>query len=514
MPNHSEQPQLLLLEPKTENYGFGRSAMQNLPQNRVGPSRIPTSVHATISTIGLDETERRNLQTTAVTTPALKLEGIDVKTECLPSPSPSKSPDDQPVENVQPQIEVIPCKVCGDKSSGVHYGVITCEGCKGFFRRSQSSVVNYNCPRQKNCIIDRSNRNRCQYCRLRKCLDLGMSRDAVKFGRMSKKQREKVEDEVRLHKQMAEAHGAYAYATGGDYSPPTQNQPYTYEAAGVYPHYGAYSNHQVAVAPVSYPAHPTYGVAPQGAVPAANGGHPSPPDPTNAFSNFGDDSIVAVTAAFEQVQLGLRPLHASLPVDFQLQQLDRLTAWRRFADDLTQILQKVIDLVKTVPGFVRQNQDRQIVLLKGAVFELVLVMIAPCYNSTTETLCLDMVSVSRHLFSNTTNDETIFIDTLQSALQELSLCNLNTTELAMLSVVLLLESEPAEEHTVNQYKANLSNSLLERNQGATVDRVWSCVNLMRQCGQRHLLLLRHLRATLLPPNIQILPPLYNELFTD
>ncbi|XP_071748157.1 probable nuclear hormone receptor HR3 isoform X5 [Lepeophtheirus salmonis] len=100
------------------------------------------------------------------------------------------------------QIEIIPCKVCGDKSSGVHYGVITCEGCKGFFRRSQSSVVNYQCPRQKNCIVDRVNRNRCQFCRLQKCLALGMSRDAVKFGRMSKKQREKVEDEVRYHKEM------------------------------------------------------------------------------------------------------------------------------------------------------------------------------------------------------------------------------------------------------------------------------------------------------------------------
>lgn len=78
---------------------------------------------------------------------------------------------------VSAQIEIIPCKVCGDKSSGVHYGVITCEGCKGFFRRSQSSVVNYQCPRNKNCIVDRVNRNRCQYCRLQKCLRLGMSRD-------------------------------------------------------------------------------------------------------------------------------------------------------------------------------------------------------------------------------------------------------------------------------------------------------------------------------------------------
>uniref|UniRef100_A0A914GUW2 Nuclear hormone receptor HR3 n=1 Tax=Globodera rostochiensis TaxID=31243 RepID=A0A914GUW2_GLORO len=101
----------------------------------------------------------------------------------------------------EPQIEVIPCKVCGDKSSGVHYGVITCEGCKGFFRRSQNSPVNYQCARQKCCTVDRVSRNRCQFCRLKKCLELGMSREAVKFGRMSKKQREKVEDEVRLHKQ-------------------------------------------------------------------------------------------------------------------------------------------------------------------------------------------------------------------------------------------------------------------------------------------------------------------------
>ncbi|GFT48802.1 probable nuclear hormone receptor HR3 [Nephila pilipes] len=82
-----------------------------------------------------------------------------------------------------------------DKSSGAHYGIITCEGCKGFFRRSQFSVVNYQ------CVVDRFNRNRCQYyAMLQKCLALEMPRDSVKYGRISKKQGEKVEDEVRYHR--------------------------------------------------------------------------------------------------------------------------------------------------------------------------------------------------------------------------------------------------------------------------------------------------------------------------
>ena len=48
---------------------------------------------------------------------------------------------------------------------------------QGFFRRSQSGPMTYQCPRSGNCSIDRVNRNRCQFCRLQKCLALGMSRD-------------------------------------------------------------------------------------------------------------------------------------------------------------------------------------------------------------------------------------------------------------------------------------------------------------------------------------------------
>lgn len=134
------------------------------------------------------------------------------------------------------QIEIIPCKVCGDKSSGVHYGVITCEGCKGFFRRSQSGPMNYQCPRQKNCLVDRINRNRCQYCRLQKCLTLGMSRDAVKFGRMSKKQREKVEDEIRIqvlkHKMVPESPDSSVFSEAHQMPSSSQDQFAEYDSIG------------------------------------------------------------------------------------------------------------------------------------------------------------------------------------------------------------------------------------------------------------------------------------------
>ncbi|XP_072346590.1 nuclear receptor ROR-alpha-like [Scyliorhinus torazame] len=118
------------------------------------------------------------------------------------------------------QIEIIPCKICGDKSSGIHYGVITCEGCKGFFRRSQQNSVTYTCSQQQNCPIDRASRNRCQRCRLRKCLELGMSRDAVKFGRMSKKQRDSLHAEVQKHRMQQQQQLGKAEAAAQCYAAP------------------------------------------------------------------------------------------------------------------------------------------------------------------------------------------------------------------------------------------------------------------------------------------------------
>ncbi|KAM9520558.1 retinoic acid receptor alpha isoform 2-T2 [Guaruba guarouba] len=80
-----------------------------------------------------------------------------------------------------------PCFVCQDKSSGYHYGVSACEGCKGFFRRSIQKNMVYTCHRDKNCIINKVTRNRCQYCRLQKCFEVGMSKESVRNDRNKKK---------------------------------------------------------------------------------------------------------------------------------------------------------------------------------------------------------------------------------------------------------------------------------------------------------------------------------------
>ncbi|XP_027020769.2 nuclear receptor subfamily 1 group D member 2b [Tachysurus fulvidraco] len=88
---------------------------------------------------------------------------------------------------------VLLCKVCGDVASGFHYGVHACEGCKGFFRRSIQQNIQYKkCLKNENCPIMRINRNRCQQCRFKKCLLVGMSRDAVRFGRIPKREKQRM----------------------------------------------------------------------------------------------------------------------------------------------------------------------------------------------------------------------------------------------------------------------------------------------------------------------------------
>uniref|UniRef100_A0A0R3Q768 Nuclear receptor domain-containing protein n=1 Tax=Brugia timori TaxID=42155 RepID=A0A0R3Q768_9BILA len=70
-----------------------------------------------------------------------------------------------------------PCAVCGDKSTGTHYGVLSCNGCKGFFRRTILKNQKFTCRFNKACTINKNFRCACRYCRFQKCVRVGMKRE-------------------------------------------------------------------------------------------------------------------------------------------------------------------------------------------------------------------------------------------------------------------------------------------------------------------------------------------------
>ncbi|XP_041047636.1 hepatocyte nuclear factor 4-beta-like [Carcharodon carcharias] len=71
------------------------------------------------------------------------------------------------------------CSICGDRATGKHYGASSCDGCKGFFRRSVRKNHVYTCRFSRQCVVDKDKRNQCRYCRLKKCFRAGMRKEAV-----------------------------------------------------------------------------------------------------------------------------------------------------------------------------------------------------------------------------------------------------------------------------------------------------------------------------------------------
>jgi len=134
------------------------------------------------------------------------------------------------------------CPVCGDKVSGYHYGLLTCESCKGFFKRTVQNKKVYTCVADKTCGIDKTQRKRCPYCRFQKCLGVGMKLEAVrqdrmrggrnKFGPMYKRDRARKMQQVRQRQLMSPAVGNGSEAVTISYATPTTSLPISYSSSG------------------------------------------------------------------------------------------------------------------------------------------------------------------------------------------------------------------------------------------------------------------------------------------
>ncbi|XP_064478805.1 vitamin D3 receptor-like [Ornithodoros turicata] len=71
------------------------------------------------------------------------------------------------------------CGVCGDRAKSYHFGGISCDSCKAFFRRSVQNGARFQCPYEGCCRITVASRKCCQSCRFKKCLSIGMEQSWV-----------------------------------------------------------------------------------------------------------------------------------------------------------------------------------------------------------------------------------------------------------------------------------------------------------------------------------------------
>lgn len=132
-------------------------AQESHPQQRQRPSQNQrhcdtTTPTATSTTLRTDST---------ITSPSA---------ESSPAAAGSVNPESGTNKPWPPRI----CGVCGDRAKSYHFGGISCDSCKAFFRRSVQNESHFQCPNRGNCRITLASRKSCQACRFAKCLAIGM----------------------------------------------------------------------------------------------------------------------------------------------------------------------------------------------------------------------------------------------------------------------------------------------------------------------------------------------------
>ncbi|XP_071824934.1 oxysterols receptor LXR-alpha-like isoform X2 [Apostichopus japonicus] len=251
-----------------------------------------------------------------------------------------------------PRMDLELCLVCGDRASGFHYNALSCEGCKGFFRRSITKNAQYKCTRGGNCEMDMYMRRKCQECRLRKCREVGMLPECLLTEEQCKSKRQR----KLLKKQQQQ-----------EMSPQQSDEDGTPNL----------TDEQRDIIELLINVHKELEI-------------PGPED-MNRVTPWVDMQAAAAAAA--AAAAGKKPPPPPPPPPPQPPQpwqgekgkgqLDPEAQQLRYAH-ITELailtIQLIVEFSKRIPGFLELDREDQIVLLKGSAVEVMLIRVALRYN--------------------------------------------------------------------------------------------------------------------------------------
>uniref|UniRef100_A0A9J7X499 Vitamin D receptor a n=1 Tax=Cyprinus carpio carpio TaxID=630221 RepID=A0A9J7X499_CYPCA len=216
------------------------------------------------------------------------------------------------------------CGVCGDKATGFHFNAMTCEGCKGFFRRSMKRKASFTCPFNGNCTITKDNRRHCQACRLKRCVDIGMMKEFIL-----------TDEEMQIINTLVEAHHKTyddSYSDFVRFRPPVREGPVTRSASR------AASLHSL----------------------------------SDASSDSFNHSPESVDTKLNFSNLLMMYQDSGGSPDSSEEDNSRLSMLPHLADLVSYSIQKVIGFAKMIPGFRDLTAEDQIALLKSSAIEIIM----------------------------------------------------------------------------------------------------------------------------------------------
>ncbi|XP_075407933.1 vitamin D3 receptor [Tenrec ecaudatus] len=247
------------------------------------------------------------------------------------------------------------CGVCGDRATGFHFNAMTCEGCKGFFRRSMKRKALFTCPFNGDCRITKDNRRHCQACRLKRCVDIGMMKEFILTDEevqrkremvLKRKEEEALKDSLRP-RLSEEQRGIIAILLDAHHK--------TYD-----PTYADFSQFRP---PVHREEH-------EESRPSSSS---SPETPSFSGDSSSSDHYSASPDLMGPPSFSSLDLSRDDPDDPSMTLgLSQLSMLPHLADLVSYSIQKVIGFAKMIPGFRDLTSEDQIVLLKSSAIEVIM----------------------------------------------------------------------------------------------------------------------------------------------